>query len=76
MNHQPHTHSKSMGYKLKPTTVKWSICRKRQGVSKSRRTGKWYIMYEININNKSGSNPHELEYHKLQLTSSPGVLHQ
>ena len=29
-----------------------------------------------NINNKSGSNPHELEYHKLQLTSSPGVFHQ
>ena len=28
-------------------------------------------MCEININNKSGSNPHELEYHKLQLTSSP-----
>ena len=31
-------------------------------------------MCEININNKSGSNPHELEYHKLQLTSSPRSL--
>ena len=28
-------------------------------------------MCEIDINNKSGSNPHELEYHKLQLTSYP-----
>ena len=30
----------SLGYKLKPTTVKWSIFRKRWWVSKSRRAGK------------------------------------
>ena len=31
---QPHTHS-SLGYNLKPTTVKWSICRKKWWVSKA-----------------------------------------
>ena len=62
MYFQPHTHSKSIGYKLKPTTVKWSICSKRWWVSKSQRAGKWYIMCEIDINNKSGSNPRLLNW--------------
>ena len=69
---QPHTHSKSRE-QIKAHNHKMVICRKRWWVSKSRRAGKWYIMCEIN--NKSGSNPHELEYHKLQLTSYPGIFH-
>ena len=71
---QPHTHSKSR-VQIKAHNRKMVICKKRWWVGKSRRAGKWYTMCEIDINNKSGSNPYELEYHKLQLASSPGVFH-
>ena len=31
------------------------------------------MVYNV-YNNKSRSNPHEQEYHRLQLTSSPGLF--
>ena len=67
---QPPTHSKSR-VQIKAHNCKMVICRKRWWVSKSRKARKWYIMCVIKslgvTSYESLSNPHELEYHKLQL---------